>query len=390
MQTFDYVIVGGGMAADAAVAGIRRRDRKGSILVISEELFPPYQRPPLSKKLWMDMRLEDTFLRGFERHSATLALASRVVRINREARQIEVADGRAFQYGKLLLALGAAPRTVSSSSKEVYYVGSVAEHIRLWKALGETRSVLVVGGGFIGAEMTAALSARGHHVTWLVLEAYPFANFFPKSLAQHVLEEYTKQGVTVLAGEEVTAIEDGSGGVSAKTVSGRIITADLAVLGIGVAPNDQLAKDAGLATGHGVPVDQFLRTSDPYIWAAGDVAVMAPDGRPMMHEDHAVTQGRAAGENMAGAEKPYTHVPFYYSDLYHFGYEAVGDCNAKYEMVEDWVVPGDEGVIYYLSEGQVVGVLNWNVWDKVDAATELLSSGQRYNPDQLVGRIRNS
>ncbi|MDA8206158.1 MAG: FAD-dependent oxidoreductase [Thermaerobacter sp.] len=392
MTEYAYVVVGAGMACDAAIAGIRRRDRTGSILVVGEEPFPPYQRPPLSKQLWVDMRLETVFLGSWTRYSdVKLALGTRVSRIDRANRQIETDDGRRFGYGKLLLATGARPRTLAGDTAGAYYVGSLAEHIRLMKALAETRTVLVVGGGFIGAEMAAVLSMAGHRVTWTMIEPHPFAGFFPDDLAGHVTDAYRAHGVIIVPSGEVTGVESFASGIRAVMKSGPSLEADLAVVGVGVRPMDELAQAADLEVDGGIVVNDYLRTSDEHIWAAGDVAVMAPEKQPMWHEDHAVTQGRLAGENLAGASKPYTHRPFYYSDLYQFGYEAIGNCRTSHhDIVEDWVTPGEEGVVYYLDGGHVVGVLNWNVWNGVQKAETLMDSGRRYTAAELVGQIRNA
>jgi NADPH-dependent 2,4-dienoyl-CoA reductase/sulfur reductase-like enzyme len=201
--------------------------------------------------------------------------------------------------------------------------------------------------------------------------------------------EYRKHGVTIVGGSEVRSIAQANGGVRVIT-PGQDFEADLAVVGIGVIPNDELAQDVGLSDGTGIEVDQYLRTANPHIWAAGDVAIMRPDLAPMMHEDHAVTQGRLAGENMAGAQKSYNHRSFYYSDLYHFGYEAIGDCRTSHQVVEDWVVPQEEGVVYYLNDGHVVGVLNWNVWDGIPKAQGLIDSQREVRAQELVGYIRNA
>ncbi len=388
MQEFEYVIIGGGMAADAAVGGIRRRDKTGEILVASEESFPPYQRPPLSKKLWLDMRLEDVWLGAWQKYAHTqLFLNAEATRIETAARTVTFADGRQAGYQKLLLATGAQARRLPGGAQRAFYVGTMGEHLRLWQAVQKARRVLVAGSGFIGAEMAAALSQKGHEVVWSMLEPAPFAHFLPPGLAQRVTAEYAQHGVILSPGDAIQELQDTGSGVVARLQSGKTLEADLAVVGIGVEPRDGLARASGLKTSSGVVVDEFLRTSDPNIWAAGDVALT--HGRAMMHEDHAVTQGRAAGQNMAGAGKPYQHLSFYYSDLYHFGYEAMGECSTAHEVVEDWVIPNEEGVVYYLDQGHVVGVLDWNVWDGMSKAEGLITSGRRFAPDELVGQIRN-
>ncbi len=389
MQEFEYVIIGGGMAADAAVGGIRRRDKSGEILVASEEFFPPYQRPPLSKKLWMDMRLEEIWLNTWQKQPHThLYLNAVASGIDPAAHTVTFADGRQVAYQKLLLATGARSRRLPGDSRQAFYVGSAAEHVRLWQALQDPRRVMVAGGGFIGAEMAAALSQRGHEVTWIMVEPSPFANFLPPGLAERVTAAYREHGVSFTTGAAIDELSDTSTGIAARLQSGMTLEADLAVVGVGVEPRDELAQAAGLKTHSGIVVDEYLRTSNPSIWAAGDVALT--HGRAMMHEDHAVTQGRAAGQNMAGAEKPYQHRSFYYSDLYQFGYEAMGDCSTQHEVVEDWVVPYEEGVVYYLAQGRVVGVLNWNVWDGMGKAEQLIEADRQFSPDELRGQIRNS
>lgn len=388
MREFEYVIIGGGMAADAAVGGIRRRDKTGEILVASEECFPPYQRPPLSKKLWMDMRLEEVWLNGWQKHPHTqLYLNAQATGIDPAARTVSFDDGRQVGYHKLLLATGARARRLAGGSQRAFYVGTMGDHLRLWQVLQEARRVIVAGSGFIGAEMAAALSQLGHEVVWSMLEAAPFVHFLPAGLAQRVTAEYQQHGVVISPEDAIQELQDTGSGVAARLQSGKTLEADLAVVGIGVEPRDDLARSAGLTTNSGVVVDEFLRTSDPNIWAAGDVALT--HGRAMMHEDHAVAQGRAAGQNMAGAAKPYQHLSFYYSDLYHFGYEAIGDCSTAHEVVEDWVSPYEEGVLYYLDQGRVVGVLNWNVWDGMGKAEALIESRRRFSPDELMGQIRN-
>ena len=391
VETYDYVIVGAGMAADAAIAGIRRHDQDGTILVIGDEHFPPYQKPPLSKKLWMeDMRMEDVFLRGVGRPGVHLRTGTKAQGLDLARQAVTLPDSLTVGYKKLMLAMGARPRRLVSPSDAVYYVGSLTEHIRLFRALSSSRHVLVVGGGFIGAEMAAALSSKGHQVTWLLQEDYPFQGFFPKNLADYVAAEYRRRGVVIAANQAVAHIDVDAQGVKALTHTSKVFMGDLAVLGVGVIPNDDLARNAGLAgESGGVLVNEELCSSDPRVWAAGDVAIM-PGGSFMMHEDHAVTQGKIAGENMAGSHKAYTHQSFFYSDLYHFGYEAIGRLDANLSVVEDWVIFGEEGVLYYLDGKRLVGVLNWNVWDGIPKARRLLQQDSSMDGTTLIGKIRNA
>ncbi len=166
---------------------------------------------------------------------------------------------------------------------------------------------------------------------------------------------------------------------------------DAVVAGIGIEPNIELAESIGLTTDNGVVVDEFLRTSNPDIYAAGDVAAFYNPalGKRMRveHEDNANSMGRLAGRNMAGMIEPYDHLPFFYSDMFELGYEAVGEVDSRLETFADWKRPNEEGVVYYLKDGRVRGVLLWNVWEQVEAARKLIAAPGPFNPENLKGRL---
>jgi NADPH-dependent 2,4-dienoyl-CoA reductase/sulfur reductase-like enzyme len=173
---------------------------------------------------------------------------------------------------------------------------------------------------------------------------------------------------------------------------GRTVAADGVVVGAGLQIETDLARSAGLEVDDGVLVDDRLRTSDPHVWAAGDVA-QYPDrllgSRRVEHVDNATTMGRQAGRNLAGADEPYDHTPFFYSDLFELGYEAVGRLDASLETVEDWHADDlGAGVVYYLDGGRVAGVLLWNVWDATDRAREVIATQTDVRPEALRGLIR--
>ena len=176
-----------------------------------------------------------------------------------------------------------------------------------------------------------------------------------------------------------------------ETASERGIPVDGVVAGIGTQPNVDLAQAAGLAVDGGIVVDPFLRTSHADVFAAGDVAAFCVaalgERRRVEHEDNAKTMGRFAGRAMAGAPEPYDHLPFFYSDLFDLGYEAVGDLDPRLETVADWKTPNREGVVYYLGDDRVRGVLLWNVWDQVDAARRLIAAPGPIRPEDLIGRL---
>jgi NADPH-dependent 2,4-dienoyl-CoA reductase/sulfur reductase-like enzyme len=238
----------------------------------------------------------------------------------------------------------------------------------------------VIGGGFIGSEIAAALSTNGCSVTMLFPEEGIGARLFPAELALYVNEYYREQGVEVLAEELVSSIARTGDGFRVETDGGRTLHVDAVVAGLGIVPTTGLAEAAGLEVDDGVLVDDHGRAGGrEEVFAAGDVArfpVAALDGtRRVEHEDHANTHGRVVGSNMAGADTPYDHVPFFYSDLFELGYEAVGDVDSRLETIAEWEELGRKGVVCYLAEGKPRGFLLWDAWGKVDAARELIAAG---------------
>jgi NADPH-dependent 2,4-dienoyl-CoA reductase/sulfur reductase-like enzyme len=197
--------------------------------------------------------------------------------------------------------------------------------------------------------------------------------------------------VDVQPGQRVSGIAESGSRVVVETKSGIRLTVDGVVAGIGIAPNTDLPSGAGLVVDDGVVVDERLRTNHPDVFAAGDVACFfAPalgERIRVEHEDNALTMGRAAGRSMAGDPTPYAHMPFFYSDLFELGYEAVGELDPRGESFADWKEPFNEGVVYYLSAGRVRGVLLWNTWGRVDAARALIAEPGPFLAQELVGRL---
>jgi NADPH-dependent 2,4-dienoyl-CoA reductase/sulfur reductase-like enzyme len=225
---------------------------------------------------------------------------------------------------------------------------------------------------------------------------------YPPDLAQHLNDYYEQKGVRALTGELVVSLDavDGTdtveGLLQLKLGSGQVITVDGVVAGIGITVNTGLAEAAGLRVDNGIVVDEFLRTTDPNIYAAGDVAsypdYILGERRRVEHEDNANSMGKAAGRSMAASAtnislEPYRHMPFFYSDMFDLGYEAVGELDSRLEMVADWKEPYQEGVIYYLRDGRVRGVLLWNVWGQLDAARSLISEQGPFTAQDLLGRL---
>ncbi len=373
-----YLIVGGGMAADAAARGIRELDPDGPIALLGEEPDPPYARPPLSKKLWAGKDPETIWRRTEEVPGVDLLLGRRATAIDLAAKRVSDADGDEHGFDRLLLATGGRPRRLSNADDGVIYFRSLDDYRRLRALATPDQRIAVVGGGFIGSEIAAALAGQGCKVTLLFPDPGISSRLFPADLAEFLAGYYREHGVEVLSGEQVSGVRRHGEGFEVETRSGRRREVDAVVAGLGIEPNVELAKDAGLAVDDGVVLDANLRTTHRDVFAAGDVARFeAPAlGRLMRveHEDNALTMGRAAGRAMAGDETPYRHLPFFYSDLFDLGYEAVGELDARHETRADWQEPFRRGIVAYVKDDRIRGLLLWNTWDKVDAARALIGT----------------
>jgi len=373
MSETRYLIVGGGMTGHAAAAAIRGADPAGSIAMISAEPDRPYARPPLTKGLWLGKPEESVWLR--EVPGLALHAGRRAVALDTRAREVWDDQGEVHRYEKLLLATGGIPRRLPFGGDRVVYYRTLADYRRL-RAVEGTR-ITVIGGGFIGSEIAASLAANGKQVTMIFPEEAIGARSYPAELAAFVTGYFGKKGVRVLAGDNVAAVEPRGEATAVRTGGGEEIVADAVVAGLGIRPDTALAEAAGLRCSDGIEVDEQLETSAPGVFAAGDVARF-PSGAlgerlRVEHEDAALSMGRAAGRNMAGAGERYAHLPFFYSDLFDLGYEAVGRLDPGLEIVVSWKRPFREGVVYYLDGDRVRGVLLWGIFGQVDAARALIA-----------------
>ncbi len=390
MENCKYLIVGGGMTADAAARGIREIDKSGTIVMLAAEGNAPYDRPPLSKKLWQGKPLDSIWRKTGE---AGVDLRLNTVATDGDAANKTVTDnrGRRYSYEKLLLATGGAPRRLPAAPADVIYFRTLDDYRQLRERARPGTAVAVIGGGFIGSEIAAALTLNGCRVTMIFPDRGLGARVYPAALSGFIGDYYRDKGVILRAEEKVQAIEKSGVKYSVKTDRGEPVTADVVIAGIGIEPEVTLAQRLGLKVDNGVVVDEFLRSTQPDIYAAGDIANFynpALDRRLRVeHEDNANTMGAMAGRNMAGHNERYRHLPYFYSDLFDLGYEAVGTLDARLEIVEDWKQPFREGVVYYLQDGRVRGVLLWNVWGQVDAVRALIGTPDRFTSASLKRRI---
>lgn len=390
MKHYQYLIIGGGLTGDAAVRGIRTLDKKGSIGMISSEVDPPYKRPSLSKGLWKGKAIGKIWC-NTQDLDVELLLGRKVIQLNPQSKSIQDEKGSVYTYDKLLLATGGTPNHLPFGKDKIIYYRGYQDYQRL-RALSEHgETFLVIGGGFIGSEIAAALTMVGKKVTMIFPEPSIGARAYPEDLSRFISDYYREKGVEVVSEDSVVSLEQNGTKYTVHAKSGRVFEVDGVVAGIGIHPNTELAQQAGLHIDNGITVNNYLHTSIQDIYAAGDTANFfhAALGKRVRveHEDNAVEMGRQAGRNMAGANESYTHVPMFYSDLFELGYEAVGELNSKLEIVSDWQDPFKKGVIYYVEKGQIRGVLLWNVWDTVPAARALLVEPGPFKLTELSGRL---
>ena len=395
MPNYTYLIVGGGMTADAAAHGIREVDRSGSIGVIGAEPHPPYNRPPLSKGLWKTMPLKSIW-RKTEGVGVTSHAGRSAKHLDPRKKQVTDDQGTVYAFEKLLLATGATPRRLPFGAESIIYYRTLDDYQRLRALTEKGRRFAVIGGGFIGSEVAAALAMNGREVVMIFPDEGIGSRMFPPDLATFLNDFYRQKGIDVIAGASVTGMEARQGQSilkirTAQSGSERDVVADGVVAGIGVQPNVELAEAAGLEVQNGIRVNASLRSSAPDIFAAGDVACfhnpLLDQWLRVEHEDNANTMGGMAGRAMAGETVSYDHLPSFYSDLFDLGYEAVGELDPRLETVADWKEPYREGVIYYLRGARVRGVLLWNVWEQVDAARRLLAEPGPFRAADLKGRL---
>jgi len=397
MPSYKYLIAGAGMTGDAAVKGIREMDPKGTIAIVGSEPHRPYKRPPLTKDLWKGKPLEKVWLKtpedGVDSH-----LGRTISSLNLENKRAMDDQGTEYSYEKLLLATGGTPRTLKlegNGAGEVIYYRTLDDYMHLRDLAGAGHRFAVIGAGFIGSEIAAALAMNGREVVMIFPGVAIGENVYPAGLARSANEYYREKGVTLRSGCSASRVEkrDGRLIVTARGKDGgeRPVEVDGVVAGIGIEPNVGLAEQAGLSLDNGIVVDEQLRAGYPDVYAAGDVAAFQNPalGKRMRveHEDNAKVMGRQAGRSMAGANEPYHHLPFFYSDLFDLSYEAVGELDSRLQTVEDWTEENRKGVVYYLGGGRVRGVLLWNVWEQVDAARRLIAEPGPFQPGDLAGRL---
>lgn len=393
-----YVIVGAGLAGAKAAEALRTEGFDGRVVLIGEEAERPYDRPPLSKdylqgksekeKIYV---LPDGF---YAEHDVELVLETRVTGIDRAAHRLIVHGGEPIRYDKLLLTTGSSPRRLAVAGGDldgVLYLRKVGDCEAMKAAFATAKRAAIIGAGWIGLETAAAARAAGVEVTVLEVAKLPLLGVLGPELAQIYAALHARHGVELRMGAQVAEIVGVDGRVAGvRLADGSRIDADVVVVGIGITPNTELAEAAGLTIDNGILVDEHLGTSDPDIFAAGDVAnaYYRSLGRHLRleHWSAALNQGPVAAANMVGRATSYDHVPYFFSDQYDMGMEYWGYVEAGHydRVVFRGEVDKGEYIAFWVREDQVLAAMNVNVWDQGDAMVALIRSSDRVDLARLA------
>jgi 3-phenylpropionate/trans-cinnamate dioxygenase ferredoxin reductase component len=373
-----YVIVGAGLAGAKAAETLRGEGFEGPIVLIGDEDEVPYERPPLSKGYLLGKDARESAavhpLPWYDEQGIDLRLGAAVTALDPAAHEVELAGGERLRYSKLLLTTGSVVRPLDvPGGDRVRTLRKLPDADALKQALSGGGRIAVVGAGWIGLEVTAAAREYGAEVTLIEAAPQPLSRVLGDELGAVFADLHRAHGVDLRLGSGVTAI----GADTVTLPDGTTVPADLVVAGVGIRPDTRLATEAGLAVDDGVLVDASLRTSDPDIYAAGDVAnVDTPQfGRVRVeHWANALNGGPAAAKAMLGQDVSYDRVPYFFSDQYDLGLEYSGWAPpGSYDQV---VVRGDlaarEFVAFWLTEGRVLAGMNVNVWDVTDPIQSLV------------------
>jgi 3-phenylpropionate/trans-cinnamate dioxygenase ferredoxin reductase component len=392
-QTF--VIVGAGLAGAKAAEALRERGFDGRVVLIGEEPTRPYERPPLSKGyLTGEADPASVFVHDetfYAERSIELLTSTTVTALDLADRTVSLSDGTALRFDKALLTTGAQARTLTTPGADlpgVHYLRTVADAEALAAAAAAATSVAVVGAGWIGSEVAASLRTRGLAVTLIEPSAVPLERVLGRKIGQVYRDLHARHGVDLRLGEGVAALHGGRRVEEVLTTAGTRLAADLVVAGVGATPRTRLAADAGLRIDGGVATDEYLRTSHPDVYAAGDVAsawhpVFGARVR-VEHWANALNQGTAAAANMLDAREPCTHVPYFFSDQYDLDMEYTGYCPEWDQVVFRGDPDAGEFIAFWLRGGVVAAAMNANVWDIGEHLQQLVRDRVRVPAERLA------
>jgi 3-phenylpropionate/trans-cinnamate dioxygenase ferredoxin reductase subunit len=389
------VIVGASLAGAKAAATLRVGGFEGRITLVGEEPLRPYERPPLSKGYLRGEQPFDTAAvhpAGFyHQHEIDLRTSTIVTAIHPDANEVEVKDGERIDYDRLLLTTGAAPRRLSVPGADlegVKYLRTLADSDELRQAAVAERPVVVIGAGWIGSEVAASARQLGADVSVVDQALVPLERVLGTELGAVYRDLHLEHGVKFHLGVGVESIRGAHGVEEVKLTDGSLLPAGAVVVGVGVLPRTELAEAAGLQVDNGVVTDEYLETTFPGIYAAGDVAnAYHPHYRQRFRLEHwssALNQGPAAAWNMLGHKRAYGNIPYFFSDQYDFGMEYRGWSAPTDELLIRHLGSDNEFIAFWLRDSRVVAAMNANIWDQGEALEALILSGVEVDKARLA------
>jgi 3-phenylpropionate/trans-cinnamate dioxygenase ferredoxin reductase component len=391
-----FVIAGASLAGAKAAETLRSEGFDGEVVLIGEEPVRPYERPPLSKDY---LRGEKSFDDAAAVHSADfydangidLRKGTVVTGIDAGRAEVATSTGERVGYDRLLLTVGAEPRRLSVPGAQldgVRYLRTVEDSDALRHAFSGSPHVVVIGAGWIGSEVAASARQLGADVALVELASVPLERVLGQEVGTVFRDLHADHGVDMHFGVGVDAVEGGKAVEQVRLTDGAVLPAQVVVAGIGVAPRTALAESAGLELDNGVAVDEYLATTVPGIYAAGDVAnAFHPRYGTRIRLEHwsaALNQGPAAARNMMGQQTAYDRMPYFFSDQYDLGMEYRGWAPAFESVVFRGDVANREFIAFWINRGSVVAAMNVNIWDAGDAIEALLDKGGIVDPERLA------
>ena len=387
------VIIGAGQAGAQAIATLRAEGFAGSLAIVGDEPFPPYQRPPLSKAyLAGTFERERLFLKPetfYVEAECELVLGASATAIDRNAKTVALADGRSLTYDKLLFATGSRVRHISvpgTNLKNVCYLRGIADVDALRRAFENAKRLAVVGGGYIGLEVAAVAIKHGLEVTVFESLDRVMARSVSNDISTFYEQVHQAAGVRIKLETTVESFQ-GEGRLEAIRAGGESFAADIALVGIGIVPNVEIAKSAGLACDDGILVDDCARTADPAIFAAGDCTRhVGRDGSLIRLESvqNAIDQAKHAALAMIGRPVPYREVPWFWSDQYDLKMQIAGLANDGDELVRRGDLSARKFAVFHLRDGRVAAIEAVNAAPEYIVGRKLISAGARVAPARLA------
>ncbi len=372
MSESKFVILGGGMVAGyAAKQLVELGLQPGELAILSADTSIPYERPPLSKGFLAGKETEDSIRINpedfYRKHEIEVKLDCEISGVEPKRKRLVLKSGGEFGFDKLIVATGASPRSLEipgGKLRNLYYLRSLDDSERIRRAADKVKRAVVIGGGFIGMEVAAVLAQKGIEVTMVVSDDRICKRLFTRQMSSFFEAYYTAGGVRFMKTATVSELR-GNGEVNAVVLNGdQVIACEMVVAGIGVRPVTDVLANSGVDVADGVMVNEYLETSQPGIYAAGDVAnyqdLLFEKRRRVEHWDNAVSQGQYCARALMGDRTPFKHVPYFFSDVFDLSYEYWGDSSGAEQIIHRGDLSSKSFSVWWLRQRRVVAAFTMN------------------------------